>query len=166
MRVDRVSTGAHALAAARCFEYDSILLDPALPDIGGAHVIRELRAITASTPVIVLTAQTQIDFRITLLDSGADDCLGKPVDPVELCARMRAMRRRGAANSDACDDQCIGPLAMSQASRTVRWNGHPVTLQRKEFDLLETLLVRRPRVLSSSELEHSLYGWSEGIEGN
>lgn len=165
-RVDWVQTCMQARAAARMHEYDAILLDLGLPDMPGEVFMRQLRHARSNTPIIVITARSQVEDRVSLLDLGADDYLVKPFDVTELLARLRAIKRRASAGSDASDVQRVGPLELFQASRTARWHGQIVTLTGKEFDVLETLLLRRPRVVSRAQLEEVLYGWGDEVESN
>ncbi len=164
--VDWVTCGVDAIAAAKAHEYDAILLDLGLADIGGDAVLKDLRARRSATPVIVLTARSQVEDRVTTLDLGADDFMVKPCNIAELCARLRAVKRRVSAGAHNTDMQKVGPLEFQQASRTVRWNGKPVTLTAKEFDVLEILVMRRPRVVSRAQLEEALYGWGDEVESN
>jgi DNA-binding response OmpR family regulator len=164
--VDWVRTGQEGRAAVQTHEYDAILLDLGLPDISGEAFVKRLREGRATTPVIVLTARGQIEDRVTVLDLGADDYLVKPIDIAELGARLRAVRRRTSASVNYSDTQRVGPLELYQSSRTALWNGRPVTLTSKEFDVLEALVLRRPRVVSRSQLEEVLYGWGDEVESN
>lgn len=166
LRVDWVRNAGDAKAAARAHEYDAILLDLGLPDVPGEQFIKQLRAAKVGTPIIVLTAKDQMGDRISVLDLGADDYLVKPVDLAELGARLRAVRRRSSSTNDASDIQRIGPLELFQGSRSARWRGEPVQLTAKEFDVLEALLMRRPRVVSRRQLEDVLYGWGDEVESN
>lgn len=166
MRVDWVRNGSDASAAARTHEFDALLLDLGLPDLSGDQVIRQLRDDKAKTPLIVLTARDRMEDRILMLDLGADDYLVKPVDISELCARLRAVRRRTSAANNASDVQVVGPLELLLSARMARWFGEPVALTSKEFDLLETLMLRRPRVVSRQHIEDTLYGWGDEVESN
>lgn len=167
LRVDWVRNAGDAKAAARSHEYDAILLDLGLPDMPGEQFVKQLRGAKNATPIIVLTARDGIADRVNVLDLGADDYLVKPIDLSELGARLRAVRRRTSSNdNDAADVQRIGPLELFQASRAARWRGEPVTLTAKEFDVLEALLMRRPRVVSRRQLEDVLYGWGDEVESN
>jgi DNA-binding response OmpR family regulator len=165
-RLDWVRNCMDARAAARLHEYDAILLDLGLPDMPGEELMRQLRSAKSNTPIIVLTARSQVEDRVNLLDLGADDYLVKPFDINELRARLRAVKRRTSGHNDASDVQTVGPLELFQASRTARWKGRQVTLTGKEFDVLETLLLRRPRVVSRAQLEEVLYGWGDEVESN
>lgn len=164
--VDWVKSGKDARAAARSHEYDAILLDLGLPDIQGEAIVKDLRSSRSVTPVIVMTARGQIEDRVSILDLGADDYLVKPVDLSELGARLRALQRRVAAGLDCADVQKIGPLELHQASRLACWNGKPVTLTARQFDVLEALVLRRPRVVSRAQLEDALYGWGDEVDSN
>ena len=166
LRVDWVRNGMDAKIAARSHEYDAILLDLGLPDMPGELFLQQLRGAKNGTPVIVLTARDQIRDRVNALDLGADDYLVKPIDLDELGARLRAVRRRVSPTNDASNVQVHGPLELEQGSRTVRWCGAEVMLTGKEFDVLEALLMRRPRVVSRKQIEDVLYGWGDEIESN
>lgn len=164
--VDWVKNGADAQASVRVHNYDMILLDLGLPGMSGEALIRQLRAARTTTPIIILTARGQIGDRIAMLDLGADDYLVKPVDMAELRARIRALKRRTAAVMDYNDVQRIGPLELHQSSRSARWNGQPVTLTPKEFDVLEALMLRRPRIVTRAQIEDALYGWGDEVKSN
>jgi DNA-binding response OmpR family regulator len=164
--VDWVQNGQDARGAAAAHEYDAILLDLGLPDIPGESIVKELRASRSITPVIVMTARGQIEDRVSILDLGADDYLVKPVDIAEVGARIRAVQRRAANGLDCADIQKIGPLELQQASRLVRWNGEVVVLTSKLYDVLEALVLRRPRVVSRAQLEDALYGWGDEVDSN
>lgn len=164
--VDWVKNGADAQASVRVHNYDMILLDLGLPGMSGEALIRALRAARTTTPIIILTVRGQIGDRIAMLDLGADDYLVKPVDMAELRARIRALKRRTAAVMDYNDVQRIGPLELHQSSRSARWNGQPVTLTPKEFDVLEALMLRRPRIVTRAQIEDALYGWGDEVESN
>jgi DNA-binding response OmpR family regulator len=164
--VDWVRSGREADGSVRDHEYEIILLDLGLPDMSGDVLLQRWRAARIDTPVIILTARPLVEDRVIMLDLGADDYMIKPYDVNELMARMRALKRRSAGGADATDVQRIGALELAQASRTVRWKGQAVALTAKEYDLLEVLVMRRPRVLSRGQIEESLYGWGDEIESN
>jgi DNA-binding response OmpR family regulator len=164
--VDWIRSGREADASVRDHEYEVILLDLGLLDMTGDTLLQRWRAAGIATPVIVLTARGLVEDRVSMLDLGADDYMVKPYDVSELLARMRALKRRSAGGADATDVQRVGPLELAQASRSVRWKGQTVALTAKEYDLLEALVMRRPRVLSRSQIEESLYGWGDEVESN
>jgi DNA-binding response OmpR family regulator len=164
--VDWVKTGQAGCAAAQARDYGAILLDLGLPDMPGEALMEQLRSVRSTTPVIILTARGQVEDRVAMLDLGADDYLVKPFSTSELCARLRVVKRRVLARDGANDVQTVGPLELFRASRSARWNGVPVTLTAKEFDLLEALVLRRPAVVSRDKLEEALYGWGDEVDSN
>lgn len=164
--VDWVKNGQQALAAVHSHNYDAILLDLGLPDVPGERVLSRMRSENITAPVIVVTARGQIEDRISILDLGADDYMVKPFNVQELQARLRAVRRRASTAVNVSDVQRVGPLELFQASRTARWNGRQVELTAKEFDVLEALVISRPRLVGRSQLEEALYGWGDEVESN
>lgn len=165
--VERVATGAEALAAAPTA--DLALLDLGLPDLDGAEVCRRLRAVTAM-PIIVLSARGDEIDRVMLLELGADDYVVKPFGFRELVARIRAVRRRVAqgptdgvatsASDRPSQAQRIGDLVVDRRTRRVEVAGAEVHLTPKEFDLLARLVddpgavVRREDLMAEVWDEH------------
>jgi len=158
-------TGAEALAAASGEEeYDVILLDVRLPDMEGFEVCRRLRRSRVWTPVIMLTARTAVADRITGLDSGADDYLGKPFAFDELLARMRALARRGPVPRPTVLE--VGDLRLDPASRQV-WRGDAeIELSARELALLEALIRRPEQVLSRDQLLTLAWGDTHETSSN
>jgi two-component system phosphate regulon response regulator OmpR len=159
------SQGFRVLLAATCRELndrlathhiDLIVLDVMLPDGSGLDVCRDLRARRANVPIILLTALKEDVDRIIGLEIGADDYLGKPFNPRELIARVRAVLRRRAETlpgpSDAKIYRFEGFVADPQARRVTDPQGGNVELTGAEFDLLKTFLERPGRVLSRDQL--------------
>ncbi|WP_183095831.1 response regulator transcription factor [Nocardioides stalactiti] len=144
-------TGQEALDAAADEEgYDVILLDVRLPDMEGFEVCRRLRRSRVWTPVLMLTARNAVADRITGLDSGADDYLGKPFAFDELLARMRALSRRGPVPRPTVLE--VGDLKLDPASRRV-WRGEvEIELSARELALLEALIRRPEQALSRDQL--------------
>ena len=135
--VDRVGTGAQALAAAPA---DLVLLDLGLPDLDGYEVCRRLRA-ESEVPIIVITARGDEVDRVVGLELGADDYVVKPFGFRELVARIRAVSRRTAARGEGEADPVLrsGPIEVDTRTRRVTVGGTEVDLTRKEFDLLALL---------------------------
>jgi DNA-binding response OmpR family regulator len=136
--VDRVGTGAAALAAAPA---DLVLLDLGLPDIDGIDLCRLLRA-DSDVPIIMITARGEEADRIVGLELGADDYLAKPFSLRELVARIRAVTRRttpALLTATPAGAQHLGPLIIDRRTRQVRLDGEPVELAPKQFDLLALL---------------------------
>ncbi|MCB9736453.1 MAG: response regulator transcription factor [Deltaproteobacteria bacterium] len=153
-----VGDGEGALAAVRDgSRWDVVLLDLMLPGVDGLEVCRRLRAEprTARVPIIMLTARGDDVDRIVGLELGADDYLGKPYNPRELVARIRAVLRRAApaAATPAPGDRLEADgLVIDRAARAVTLDGAPVDLTRFEFDLLVLLVAARGRVLTREHL--------------
>ncbi|MBB6554316.1 response regulator transcription factor [Nonomuraea rubra] len=129
---------------------DFVLLDLGLPDMDGLDVLRRLRRVSA-VPLIVVTARTEEREVLRGLRSGADDYLVKPFRTVELMARMEAVVRRGTRPRPQRDDVVnVGDVRIDLESRQVTVAGEPVTLTRREFDLL-AMLAREPGVVRGRE---------------
>ena len=162
--VDWVRDGVAAELALRTEPFAAAVLDLGLPRLDGIEVLRRERARGSPTPVLVLTARDAIDARVRGLDSGADDYVVKPVDLVELAARLRALVRRSRGEPAAV--LAIGPLRLDPASRSVAFRGQPVMLQAREFNLLQELMLNAGRVLSREQLAARLYAWGDEVESN
>jgi DNA-binding response OmpR family regulator len=162
--VDWMRDGRSAATALETSEFDLVLLDLGLPQRDGLAVLRELRQRGNATPVIILTARDEIQHRVAGLDAGADDYIVKPFDLDEVNARMRSVLRRAAGRGDPAIHH--RDLRLDPVTRTVERNGVPVSLSAHEFAVLEALLLRPGAVLSRSQLEDRLYGWSAEIGSN
>jgi two-component system, OmpR family, phosphate regulon response regulator PhoB len=140
---------------------DLIVLDLMLPGVDGLEVCRQLRrdAITASVPIIMLTAKSDEVDRIVGLEIGADDYVVKPFSPKELVARVRAVLRR-AHPDQAAAPISVGPISLDAARHAVSVEGAPIVLTPKEFDLLQALLESAGRVLSREYLLNRVWGYA------
>ena len=155
-RVDWERDGRSADELARVQTYDLLVLDVMLPHLDGFSILRRLRERKDRTPVLVLTARSQIEDRVSALDLGADDYLVKPFDFRELEARVRALLRRqtgSATNVVRC-----GLLTIDRAGRVAELDGRPLDLTRRELTLLEILATRPGRVFPKDELIDQLFG--------
>jgi DNA-binding response OmpR family regulator len=157
---DKVQLGLQASSQER---YDLVLLDLGLPDADGFSFLKEFRK-NHSTPVLILTARDSIDDKIQGLDLGADDYLPKPFDINELQARIRALLRR--SNGQAQNALLYGEVKIDTQARQVLYQGKPVNLARREYNLLEVLIQNQGKVMSRTSLEQSLYSWQDDIESN
>ena len=139
--------------------YDLVLLDIMLPGLNGLEVLRRIRKENERLPVILLTARDTTMDKVSGLDSGADDYVTKPFAIEELLARIRtALRRRGGGEEPA-QVLSAGPLTMDTDRYEVTVKGQPVSLTKKEFDLLRCLLENKGRVLSREMLLNSVWGF-------
>jgi DNA-binding response OmpR family regulator len=147
MAVDAVHDGAGALDAATLTAYDVIVLDRDLPGVHGDQVCR---TIAGSGPrVLMLTAAADVDDRVNGLELGADDYLGKPFVFAELVARVRTLSRRAPSTPPVVRR---GDLAVDRARHRARRGSRQLSLTRKEFATLETLLAADGAVVSAEEL--------------
>jgi two-component system OmpR family response regulator len=151
--VDVTADGVDAVWLGQENDYDAVVLDGMLPGLDGFDVVRQWRAAQRWHPVLMLTARTGVDSRVTGLDAGADDYLAKPFSFAELAARVRALVRRGASERPAVVS--VGDLELDPAARRVTRAGQRLELTAKEFALLELLMRRPGQVLSRTYiLEH------------
>jgi len=134
--------------------YDLLLLDWNLPDGDGLSLLSLMREEEINTPVMMLSANTQIDDRVKVLDAGGDDYLCKPYSNIELLARIRALLRREAPQKSTL--LSIDTLTLDTSSRAVTLDGLPVKLSLSEFDLLEILLQNKNIVLTRYQLNEHL----------
>lgn len=157
--VDWLKDGDSALAALQSERFDLLVLDLGLPKRDGMGVLRRLRFDGSAMPVLILTARDATSDKIAGLDGGADDYLVKPVDLDELAARIRALLRRAAGRAEP--ELRHGGIVLDPAGHRVEVDGRPVELSAREFAVLHALLVNAGRVMTRSQLEQSIYGWSE-----
>ena len=159
--VSHAADGGKAVEMAKEIQPDLVLLDIMLPDTDGLAIMRRLRAdrLTATVPIMMLTAKdTELD-KVMALDGGADDYLTKPFSLMELASRCRALLRRGGMVKQASDVLSVGDIVLSPSHREVTVAGESLKLTLREFDLLEYLM-RKPGVVFTREsLLQSVWGW-------
>lgn len=161
--VDHVDNGADADSALVAQAYDLLILDLGLPKLPGLEVLKRLRARKNPLPVLILTALDGLEDRVRGLDAGADDYLSKPFALPELEARVRALTRRGTAQSRIIE---FGPLSFDQVEHVARCHGRVLELSARELALLEILLLRVGRLVSKDQLVDHLCGWGEEVSTN
>lgn len=146
---DWVSDGQTALDYIRGFSYDLILLDVMLPKLDGFAVVRQIRTEKISTPVLMLTARTTVQDKVSGLNSGADDYLTKPFDTEELLARIRAMTRR--TGEVVMDEVSFGDVTLSLNTAQLACGERTVQLSPKEFQVAR-LLLSEPQMTFTKDL--------------
>lgn len=161
---DKVGTLEDARAALATTDYGAVVLDLMLPDGSGLDLLAEMRRTGQTVPVLLLTARDGVLDRVAGLDAGADDYLGKPFDLDELAARLRALSRRAEGRANA--QISVNGLLIDPGTRSARFNGHELSLSRREFAVLLALAERPGRVLAKTDLEDRLYGWDDEIDSN
>lgn len=157
--VDHVTCAEDAESALSVQDYDVIILDIGLPDGLGTDILGSLRNRGQPTPVLMLTARSDIEDRVAALDKGADDYLVKPFDLRELHARVRAMIRRQDVDRSGMIE--FGDITFDPAGLTVEIKGNPVSLTRREFNVLEILLANRERVVPKEKLLDRMYSFND-----
>lgn len=162
--VDWETDGRTASELIEVQSYDLVVLDVMLPNMDGFTVLKNLRGRGLRTPVLVLTARSAVDDRISALDLGADDYLTKPFDYRELEARARALLRRAAGMSD--NTIKVGPLTIDRAGRTAAVAGQPLDLTRRELTVLEILASKPGRYVAKEELVEQLFGFDQDPSPN
>jgi two-component system, OmpR family, alkaline phosphatase synthesis response regulator PhoP len=152
-----VGSGAEALRVLERESIRLVVLDLTLPDMDGIDLCRQIRT-RSSVPVVMLTARDEEPDRITGLQAGADDYIGKPFSPRELVARMQAVLRRVEPEGD---DKLLvlGDVVLQRSAREVGVAGEPVELRPKEFDLLAYLIENRGVVVSRDLLLERVWGY-------
>ncbi|HUY84398.1 MAG TPA: response regulator transcription factor, partial [Steroidobacteraceae bacterium] len=148
------------LRELRSHEYEIMILDVMLPSVGGFEVLREIGA-SHPTPILMLTARGDDVDRIVGLELGADDYLGKPFNPRELVARIRAILRRSLGRTPragAPETLEVGPIALNAGTHQVRVAGKLVPLTGAEFRVLELLMRSPGQVLSRDAMTEQALG--------
>lgn len=162
--VDLETDGATANGLLRVERFDLVVLDANLPGMDGFTVLRNLRASGSTTPVLLVTARSAIDDRVSGLGLGADDYLVKPFDYRELDARVQALLRRNSGHAN--DVLTLGGLVIDRSSRLAELDGQPLSLSRQEFALLEILASRLQRIFSKEELLNQLFSFGNEPTAN
>ena len=162
--VDWVASGMDAEVALSTHAYDALLLDLGLPQKDGIEVFRGLRARGNVIPVLVVTARDTVAQRVQGLNAGADDYLVKPFDLEELIARLHALVRRARGRADPVYRN--GEVTINTETRQVQVALRQVILSAREWAILDALIARPGAILSRSQLEAQLYGWSGDVESN
>ncbi len=160
--VDAVYDGRDALDYAQSGHYDGIILDVMMPKLSGLEVLERLRAAGSKTPILLLTAKSEIEDRIAGLDLGADDYLPKPFAMGELLARIRAMLRRRAEFTP--DVLTLGNLSLDRQSYTLSVGDNRMILPKLEFQLMELFLLNRGIYLSTEDILVKVWGYDTDTE--
>ena len=162
--VDAVYNGADALDYLATENYDGVILDVMMPKVDGFSVLKRMREAGNKTPVLMLTARSEIDDKVLGLDSGANDYLTKPFDTKELLARIRAMTRVSAVQADAT--LAVGTLALDCATYDLSGPGGRFKLAGKELQMLEMLMRSPKRLISTESFMDRIWGYESEAELN
>lgn len=162
--VEWVRDGAEVAAAAHAEPFDAVALDLTLPNRDGIVLLAELRREKFNAPILVITARSEIDDKVSLLDLGADDYLVKPFDLRELEARLRALIRRTGGQTTSTI--VAGNIEVDLAGLNVVVGGRPLDLGRREFRLLEILVTNLNKVVPKERLMNQLFNFDEAVSIN
>lgn len=144
--------------------YDAVILDLGLPGKDGLEILQSWRQKGRKEAVLILTARGDVDQRITGLNLGADDYLGKPFSLKEVQARLNALiRRQGGQASPLISHKNV---TFNPQTRKVTLNGKEITLSPKELIVLELLLLNKNKVLSKETIENKIYSWDDEVQSN
>ena len=157
--VESRADGESGLAEAASGAWDLIILDLMLPRKSGIDVCRRLRQQGIETPILMLTARSQVVDKVVGLQLGADDYLTKPFDMMELLARVEALLRRAAKPAPAGGSYRFGPVAVNFKSAEVTRDGKPVALSAREYHLLRYLIEHRGALVTREELLKEVWGY-------
>ena len=163
---DPVYNGRDGLDWALSTEYDAIILDVMLPGMDGFSVLRELRKEKISTPVLMLTARSSLEDRLTGLDSGADYYLPKPFESAELISCLHAITRRG--DRAPMMRLSAGDIALEQKDGKLKntENGQEIKLGAKEYQLMELFLRNPGQILPKETIQDRVWGLESDAEYN
>ena len=162
--VDHYADGAEGLYAAESGIYDLIILDVMLPHKNGFEIASDLRRKNIKTPILMLTAKSELDDKVMGLDCGADDYLTKPFMTKELLARLRALVRRSINTPDGA--LSFGDIRLEVDTSALICKEASVRLSEKEFRLLEYLIANQGRILTREQLAVKIWGYENDAEYN
>ena len=162
--VDVVYDGESALDYLETGNYDGVILDVMMPKLDGFQVLKRMRAQGDSTPVLLLTARSEIDDRVSGLDSGANDYLTKPFDMKELLARIRAMTRVLSVQPDKTIRR--GSVTLDCSSYDLTGPGGSFKLAGKEYQMMEMLMRTPRRLISTDTFMDRIWGYDSEAEVN
>lgn len=162
--VDHCADGLEGLAAIGAGAYDLVVLDVMLPHKDGFSIAREARAKGIRTPILMLTAKSELDDTVTGLDCGSDDYLTKPFRTRELLARLRALGRRSLRSADGA--LAFGDIELNRGASLLVCGENSVRLSEKEFRILEYLIANAGQILTREQLAVKIWGYESDAEYN
>lgn len=161
--VELSRNGEEGLYLALNGPFDLIVLDVLLPGMSGWEVLETIRRKACAIPILMLTALDDVDHKLKGFNLGADDYLPKPFDFRELLVRIQSLLRRTVSGRNLhSNDLSCGDLVLNISTKSVSRKGIKIELRKKEYQILEYLLMNRGRVVSKSELEDHI--WNEETE--
>jgi DNA-binding response OmpR family regulator len=164
MTVDWVKNGTDGYAAIKESEHAIILLDVGLPGISGFEILKDVRGLGSSSPILIISARDGLDDLVRGLDLGADDYIVKPFELRALLARIRAVLRR--LNGQGLSLLTSGEITLDPATHVATFRDMKEILSPKEYALLYALMKRPGTILSRAQIESAIYGWGEEVQSN
>ena len=161
---NHVAKGAAAIHVVETEVPDIVVLDLGLPDMDGLDVLKRIRRHSPTLPVLILTARSSIDARVSGLEGGADDYLPKPFEMPELIARLRVIERRLSTTHDT--RIAVRDVELDVSGQNVYKGGSAVELPRREYMVLKCLMENIGKVQTRQQLENRLYAWGEEVASN
>ncbi len=162
--IDLVNNGADADSILVYQTFDLVILDLGLPKISGFEVLKRLRGRGSKVPVLILTANEDVNDRVKGLDLGADDYLSKPFNLAELEARVRALIRRGQSGGSALIT--VGHLQLDTANRAATYDNANLNLSARELAVLEILMLKAGKVVNKEQMLEKLCNFDQDISDN
>lgn len=162
--VDTAYNGREGLQKVENIEYDLILLDVMLPELDGIEVCRRIRQLSY-VPIIMLTAKSDVPDKVLGLDAGANDYITKPFATEELLARIRVYTR-GKLLRNRCDEIKVKEVVMNNRSHQVWRAGKDIELTKKEYSILEMLLINKNIVITREQLIENIWGYDYSGDTN
>ena len=161
---DAVYDGQEALDYLEAENYDAVILDIMMPKLDGLSVLRMLRERGSQIPVLLLTAKSEVEDKVTGLDSGANDYLTKPFATAELLARIRAMTRTQSAQTDI--RMSFGNITLNQTTYELSSPSGSFRLANKEYQMMELLLRNHRQLIPSERFLEKIWGYDSDVELN
>ena len=162
--VDHFADGLDGLYALETKGYDLAILDVMLPHKNGFEIAKQARKDGVLTPILMLTAKSGLDDKVTGLDCGADDYLTKPFMTKELLARLRALGRRNINSPDGT--LAFGDITLNKETSTLFCGENSVRLSEKELRILEYLIANQGQILTREQLAVKIWGYDSDTEYN
>ncbi|MBI1451156.1 MULTISPECIES: response regulator transcription factor [Acinetobacter] len=166
--VEWVNNGIDGLKLLQQSEFDAVLLDLGLPLMDGMQVLKQIRQIQPTLPVLIISARDQLQQRVDGLNQGADDYLIKPYEFDELIARIHALLRRSGKEQQANQQHILtyGELVLDVEQHLAKYKGQYIDLSNREWAILIPLVTHPNKIFSKTNLEDKLYDFDSEISSN
>lgn len=163
MQVRHVTHPSHAMAALAVEPFDLVVLDLSLPEMDGLTLCRKIRE-TSDVHIVISSARSDLDDKLTGLENGADDYLPKPYDPRELLARIKTVLRRRGKRVE--EEESTGRFRVDEAATQIFFDGEALKLTLAEYEILKLLIKRANRTISRADIANSIdsHRFESGVE--